>query len=319
MINPIIIKLIKASDNIVILSHTAPDGDSIGSSLALYNSMVSYGKKVKIIIDDEVPNIYRFLKGADKVQQVNNNDNFDLAIVIDSSDIGRLGKSAKYLINKKTINIDHHISNNEFGTYNIIDPNAAATAEIIYRIIKILGIEICQEIAECLYTAIVTDTGQFQYSNTTSITHQIAGDLLNCDIDPSRLFRLIYQNNTKEKMKLIGEAINSLEFYFNDKISSITLTKDLFARIGAKDEDAEGIINYARDINSVEVALLFRENSDGKIKVSFRSKDSIDVNTLAEKFGGGGHKRASGATIPGNISFVKEQVLNKVFELFKVN
>lgn len=318
MINSKIITLIKESVNIIILSHIAPDGDSIGSALALLNALKKWDKNIKFILDDEVPEIYKFLAGADKVEKPCNNDIFDLVIVLDSGDINRLGKSSKYLNKKNVINIDHHVSNTSFGTYNIIDSNAAATAELVYGMIKALGIGMDKNIAECLYTGIVTDTGQFQYSNTTSATHSIAGDLIDYGVNPSMLYRKIYQNNTKEKMKLIGEAIDSLEFYLDDKISCITIKKEQFDEIGAKDEDADGIINFARDMNTVEVALFFKENSDGKVKVGFRSKDYIDVNIAAEQFGGGGHKRAAGATIIGDIDIIKEQVINKVIELFMV-
>lgn len=318
MINPKIIKVIKESANIIILSHIAPDGDSIGSSLALFNALIKHGKNAKFVLDDVVPEIYKFLAGADEVEKPSNNYDFDVVIVLDSGDIGRLGKSAKYLNKKSIINIDHHISNTSFGTHNMIDSNAAATAEIVYNIIRALGIDIDKDIAECLYTGIVTDTGQFQYSNTTSVTHDIASNLINCGVNPSKLYRKIYQNNTKEKMKLIGESIESLEFYLDDRISCITIKKEQFDEIGAKDEDADGIINFARDINTVEVALFFREISDGKVKVGFRSKEYIDVNAIAEQFGGGGHKRASGATIVGNIDIVKEQVLKQVIDFFMV-
>ncbi len=317
MIIEALLKLIKESSNIVILSHTAPDGDSLGSSLAFYNAMVDINKKAKVIIDDDIPDTYKFLKGIDKIESVSNYDNFDLAVVLDCSDIGRLGKSAKYLENKKSINIDHHISNSVFGTYNLIDSNAAATTEIVYEVIKAIQITISKEIADCLYAGIVTDTGKFQYSNTTAKTHEITGRLLNYGTDPSRLNRFIYQNNSKAKLKLIGEAIGNLELYSNDRIGCIVLTKEQFLVTGAKDEDSEGIINFVTDIDTVEVALLFREYKDGKVKISFRSKNEIDVNALASVFGGGGHIKASGATVPGSISSVKEQVLKKVSECFR--
>ena len=312
------INLIKESSNIVILSHIAPDGDSIGSSLALFNSLTKQGKNVKFILDDDVPLIYSFLKGSDKVEKPIKDYAFELVIVLDSGDVGRLGESAKYLNEGKIINIDHHVSNSAFGSYNIIDSTAAATAEIVYNVIKTLNIDIDKDMSECLYTAIVTDTGQFQYSNTTATTHHIVGDLINYGVKPSKIHSLVYQNNTKEKIKLIGEAINTLEFYLNDKISCITIKKEQFKKIGAKSEDCEGIINFARDIGSVEVALFFREDDGGKIKASFRSKNYIDVNIIAEKFGGGGHKRASGATILGNLDTIKKQVIKETIELFVV-
>lgn len=312
-----IIKLIKESDNIVLLSHTAPDGDSLGSSLALYNSIVSIGKKAKVVIDDEVPLIYRFLKSADKISYVDIIDKFDLVIVLDSSEIARIGKSSRYLTGKKIINIDHHISNTNFGTLNMVCPDAAATAEIVYQIIKRMNIKIDKEIAQCLYVGIVTDTGKFQYNNTTFETHQIASELLKYGVDSAEIFRLIYQNATKAKIKLIGQAINCMEFYCDEKISVIVLTKEQFNKTGAKEEDTEGIIDFARDINTVELALLFRESKDGNIKISFRSKDNINVNLFAGEFGGGGHKSAAGATVSGDIRTVKENVIDKAFGLFR--
>ena len=316
-----IFKVIEESDKIVILSHAAPDGDSIGSSLSFYNFLTKREKDVRIIVDDDVPYIYRFLKGADKIEKAddNNIDDFDLAIVLDSSDSDRLGKSSRYLSNKTIINIDHHISNDEFGTYNIIDTKAAATTEIIYDFFKTLNIRIDKNIAECIYVGIVTDTGQFQYSNTTAKTHAIAEKLIDFGVEPARIFMLVYQNNSIEKIKLVARAINNMEFYCDDKVSSMVLTEDDFIRTGAKDEDTEGIINFGRDIQSVELALLFKESTEDKVKVSLRSKNNIDVNVFAGEFGGGGHKSAAGATMHGDINTVKRTVLDKAFELFRVD
>ncbi len=314
-----IIKTMEESNNIVILSHAAPDGDSLGSSLALYNYLLEHNKQVTVIVDDEVPHIYKFLKGADKIERVGYADDFDLAVVVDSSDAERLGKTDRYLANKKIINIDHHLSNSKFGTYNIVDSKASATAEIIYEIFESQNIVMSKDIAECIYVGIVTDTGQFQYSNTTSKTHRITESLLNKGVEPAQIFKLVYQNNTKGKTKLIAYAINSLEFYCEDRISSMVLTKDDYLSVGATDEDTEGIINFGRDIISVELAILFKESSENKVKVSFRSKNKIDVNILAGEFGGGGHKSAAGATIIGKMEDVKKSVLDKAFKLFEEN
>ncbi|MDD2481160.1 MAG: bifunctional oligoribonuclease/PAP phosphatase NrnA [Lutispora sp.] len=318
LINPAVIKLIRDSNNIAILSHIMPDGDNIGSSLALYNALNKIGKNAAFILEDDVPQIYKFLKGSEKVEKPQNNHKFELVIVLDCGDTGRLGKSERYLEGRKVVNIDHHLSNTNFGLYNLVDPNAAATSEIIYQLIKSLDIPLDKDISECIYTGIVTDTGQFQYSNTTNFTHQIAGDLIKQGVEPSKLYRDIYQNNSKAKMKLIGRAINSLEFYHQDKIASMTLKKEVFESIGAQDEDADGIINFARDINEVEVALFFKEAEDEKVKIGFRSKDYVNVNEIAQKFGGGGHKRAAGATVTGEIENIKEKVLEAAIEAFSV-
>lgn len=318
MIAEAVIELIKESSNIAILSHIMPDGDNIGSCLALYNALVKLGKNVIVALDDDVPEVYRFLKNSDQIVKPENDYNLDLVIALDCGDAGRLGKSAKYLENNKIINIDHHISNSNFGHYNIVDVNASATAELVYDLINKLKINMDKDICECIYTGIVTDTGLFQYSNTTSETHRIVADLISNGVEPAKVYKDVYQNNSLSKIKLLGEALSSIELHYSNKIALIILKKELFEQIGAKDEDADGIINYARDIKGVEVALLFRETEDGKIKIGFRSKDFMNVNEIAQMFGGGGHKRAAGATAVGEIRDIKEKVLKAVINAFPV-
>jgi len=313
-----VVELIKESSNIAILSHIMPDGDNIGSCLALYNALVKLGKNVIVALDDDVPEVYRFLKNSDQIVKPENDYNLDLVIALDCGDAGRLGKSAKYLENNKIINIDHHISNSNFGHYNIVDVNASATAELVYDLINKLKINMDKDICECIYTGIVTDTGLFQYSNTTSETHRIVADLISNGVEPAKVYKDVYQNNSLSKIKLLGEALSSIELHYSNKIASIILKKELFEQIGAKDEDADGIINYARDIKGVEVALLFRETEDGKIKIGFRSKDFMNVNEIAQMFGGGGHKRAAGATAVGEIRDIKDKVLKAVINAFPV-
>lgn len=317
MIYPKIISKIKESQKIAILSHIMPDGDNIGSSLALYTALERIGKQVAYILDDEIPRTYRFLKNSDKTQRPGAEGDFDLVIALDCGDVERLGEAKRYLEGRFVINIDHHISNTAFGDYNMVDSNASATGEIIYQIIRILGIPMDKDISECLYTAIVTDTGQFQYSNTTSVTHQIAGDLINNGVSAPEMYEKLYQNNPIEKIYLMKEALDSLEFYNNGSISCITLTKKQIEAAGAKDSDSEGIINLAREIENVEVAIFFREVVDDSVKVGFRSKKVIDVCTIAKQFGGGGHVRASGCTVKGSIGEVKEKVVQAVINAFE--
>lgn len=317
MIYPKIINKIKESQKIAILSHIMPDGDNIGSSLALYTALERAGKQVAYILDDEIPRTYRFLKNSDKTQRPGTEGDFDLVIALDCGDVERLGSAKRYLEGRFVINIDHHISNTAFGDYNMVDSNASATGEIIYQIIRILGIPMDKDISECLYTAIVTDTGQFQYSNTTSVTHQIAGDLINNGVSAPEMYEKLYQNNPIEKIYLMKEALDSLEFYNNGSISCITLTKKQIEASGAKDSDSEGIINLAREIENVEVAIFFRELGDDGVKVGFRSKKVIDVCEIAKQFGGGGHVRASGCTVKGPIGEVKEKVVQAVINAFE--
>lgn len=318
MINPAIRELIKNSNNIAIMSHIMPDGDNIGSSLALYNALNKIGKNVMFMLDDDVPEIFKLLKGAHQVVKPGIYHDFDLIIALDCGDSGRLGKCEKYLEDKKVINIDHHVSNTNFGLYNLVDTAAAATSEIVFKLIRELCIPLDKDICDCLYTGIVTDTGQFQYSNTTDLTHEIAADLIKHGVEPAKLYKAIYQNNSKCKMRLIGEAISGMRFHYHDKIASMTLTNEVFKSIGAKDEDADGIINFARDISGIEIAILFKETDDGKVKIGFRSKDYINVNEIAQEFGGGGHKRAAGATVTGEVEEIKYKVIEAAIKAFSV-
>lgn len=317
MIYPKIISKIKESNKIAIMSHIMPDGDNVGSCLALYNALKKSGKNVHLILDDEIPKVYKFLKNSEKAERPGQYESFDVVIALDCGDAKRLGKSGIYLENNFVINIDHHISNDEFGDLNMIDANAAATAEIIYQIIKILGIDMDKEISECLYTAIVTDTGQFQYSNTTSLTHQIAGDLINNGVNVSLMFERIYQNSSKEKVMLMKTALGTLEFYHNDSISCISLTLEQMREVNALEADSDGIINLARDIECVEAAIFLKELEPGKVKVGLRSKKVVDMAAVALQFGGGGHIRAAGCTLHGTIEEVKEKVLDAVIAEFE--
>ena len=317
MIYTEIISKIKDSNKIAIMSHIMPDGDNVGSSLALYNALKKYGKDVRFILDDDIPKVYKFLKNSDKVERPGQYESFDIVIALDCGDAERLGKSRLYIQDNFVINIDHHISNDEFGNLNIVDSNAAATGEIIFQIIKLLGIEMDKKISECLYTAIVTDTGQFQYSNTSSITHEIAGNLINNGVNVSLMFERIYQNSSKEKVMLMKTALDTLEFFHNDSISCVSLTLEQMKDANAMEDDSEGIINLARDIECVEVAIFLKELEPGKIKVGLRSKKMIDVADVSLQFGGGGHVRAAGCTLYGTISEVKERILDAIIEKFK--
>ncbi len=317
MIYPKIISKIKESNKIAIMSHIMPDGDNVGSSLALYGALKKAGKEVRFILDDEIPKVYKFLNNSDKVEKPGENEHFDIVIALDCGDASRLGKSRLYLEENFVINIDHHISNDEFGNLNMVDSTASATGEIVYQIIKILGIPMDKDISECLYTAIVTDTGQFQYSSTTSITHQIAGELINNGVNVSLMFERIYQNSSKEKVMLMKTALDTLEFFHNDSISCITLTMKQMEEINAADVDSDGIINLARDIECVEAAIFLKELEQEKIKVGLRSKKVIDMAAVALRFGGGGHVRAAGCTLHGTIEEVKQKVLEAIIEEFR--
>lgn len=307
-----IAQVLYEKDNFIIVSHLNPDGDSVGSVLALGQALQTLGKKVILSTIDSVPYKYTFLPNANIIQKwqdvVIGEDNF--IITLDCSDLKRLYPLEDKLLKERIINIDHHVSNQYFGYYNYVDPNASSVGEIIFELLKIMNIRISLDIAKCLYTAINTDTGSFNYSNTTSKTHYIASQLLELGIDPAEISHQIYENYPKSSIFLIREALNTLKFTCQDKISYITITQEMMKKAGAKEEETEGIINYTRNIRGVEIGVLFREVSRDKTRVGFRSH-GIDVGKLASFFNGGGHPRASGCEINKSLTEAKEVILEK--------
>lgn len=314
MIYEQVIDAINKTSKVIVTSHVNPDGDNIGAALALCLALKKLGKEAVFVLDDNVPEVYRFLEGAKDVQKPASfqHQGFDMVISVDCGDLDRLGSVKELIADKKLINIDHHISNTRFGSINLVEETAAATAEIIYRLIKSMGIFIDKEIARCIYTGIVTDTGQFQYSNTTEETHVIAAELIIAGVNPADLFNKIYQNNPKEKVLLIKEALKSLEFHFDDKVSIISMSKAQLDSITEDELDTEGVVNLARDIATVEVAVFLKEKLSNVIRVSLRSKNKVDVCAIAQAFGGGGHTRASGCTIEGTMEQAKERILSAI-------
>lgn len=306
-------KIIKKSDNIFIVSHVNPDGDNIGSSLALLMAIRKLNKNPKILKVDDIPKDFNFLPGLENIKEYKLDHPVDLLISLDSSDIDRLGLGKNFALKAdKVINIDHHISNDKFGDVNIVSPSSAATGEIIYQIIKKLGIDIDKDIATCLYTAISTDTGSFMYSNTSHVTHEIASELIKKGIDTNNININLYQNKSIESTRLFINALSKLDMFNNNKIGIVAITKDILEESGATLEDSEGIISFVRNINSIEVACLLKTVNKNEIKISLRSKEKVDVSEIVKKFNGGGHKRAAGCTIYKDINEAKKLMLTEI-------
>lgn len=312
-------KLIKESKNIYISSHVQPDGDNIGSILALALALKKIRDNVYILKSDEIPSDYLFLPEIDMIKEYEEiSGNIDLFIALDCGDIERLGKNKELALSAKNIlNIDHHKSNTNFGDINIVSPYASATAEMIFTLIKELGIEIDKDIATCIYTGISTDTGSFIYSNTSSKTHEVVADLLKVGIDKEDININLYQNKSLQKTKLFVNSLNNLETYLENKIAIVKVTQSMLLENQAKMEDTEGIVSFIRDIENVEVACLLKEYALNEIKVSIRSKRYIDVSCICDKFNGGGHIRAAGCTIHESIDKAKELILKEIMEAFR--
>lgn len=318
-----ITKLLEKNNSFLITSHKNIDGDAIGSELALYFILKKLKKKPIILNQDRLPRIYNFLPDSDKVHCLEDNyiniKNIDVGIIVDCSNFERIEETYKIFKNiKNIINIDHHNSNENYGDLNYIDSSASSVGEIIYDLIKFINLDLLDEkISTCLYTAIITDTGSFRYSNVSSKTFSVVSDLASQGIKPNLIADNIYNRNTYSGLKLLGKALLTLEVDESNYASWLTITRDMLNNTEANDEEVEGIIDIARTLENTEVSILFRETKDNKIKVSFRSKGDFNVNEFAGKFNGGGHPNSSGCVCSGKIAEVKEKILSELFKISK--
>ena len=315
-----IAKVIKENESFFITSHIRPDGDSIGSQLALKRILEKLGKEVTIANHDFVPKIYDFLPGKESIkQELPENREIDVAFVLDSPELSRLESTAEAIKKAKVIiNIDHHLGNKRFGKYNYVDTKASAVGEEIYELTKVMGFEIDREIALCLYVGILTDTGSFRQSNTTHRTHEIVADLMKIgDLKPAQITHQVYETQFPAAIKLLSMTLNTLERSEDGRIAWMTITDEMFKETGTTTAETENFINYVRSVRGNEVAILFTEMLQEEIKVSFRSKDRGDVNSIAKIFGGGGHLHAAACTIKGDLKEVKKKVLAEVEKQLK--
>lgn len=312
-------KIILNSNKIGITYHASPDGDAVGSALALLNGLKYLNKDAYLISKDIISDNLQFLRSAGEgngLVKIPTN-NTDTVIVVDCGNFERI--SAELHNFKGTIiNIDHHLSNDHYGNYNYVDTDAAATAEIVFELLEILGLSFnnknkeLYEIGTCLYTSLVTDTGGFRHSNVTSRTHRIASILKNIDVNNTFIYQSLFDNNSFEKIRLIGKAINNMELLFDRKISLIKIPKLYGEELGIEIGDTSDIISFGLQIKGVEVAVLVKETDNGA-KASLRSKNDIDVRKIAEKLGGGGHAKAAGITLNGiSLEEAKDKILEEI-------
>ncbi|MDP3730139.1 MAG: bifunctional oligoribonuclease/PAP phosphatase NrnA [Candidatus Omnitrophota bacterium] len=318
-----VIEAIKKGSRFLITAHVNLEGDALGSQLAMKELLMGMGKEAFILDSDPVPEHYRFLpKAAEVSDKLDRTGAFDAAIVLDCPTLNRTGR-VKDIIKARTapvINIDHHVSNEKFGDVNWVEPNASSAGEMVFRLFKEMGVKMTKEVALSLYIAILTDTGSFNYDNTSSVTHEIAGELLGYGLDPALVSESVYERRSVEDINLLGLVLATIRVNEKGTIAHLEVTKDMLDKTGADLAKSEGLINFARSINGVKVAVLFKEDEKekNKINISFRSKgngDTIDVNRIASLFGGGGHTRASGCIVTGSLKEVKKKVLSKIEEV----
>ncbi len=307
-----VVEKLQKTGRLVLLSHVLPDGDCIGSMLALGKALRALGKEVTMVNSDPIPEYLTFLPLAETVRLPEEVKDWpSVAVCLDCSDMARLGEGLSALVRDKTlVNIDHHVSNTQFGAVNYVHPDAAATGQLVADIIDALGVPWDRELGVLIYTAIATDTGSFQYSSTTVSVHLLAAKLIGTGLDVAAVNQSLYETKSLASVKLLGRALDRLEMTPDHRVAWISLDRATLQRLGAKDEHTEGIINFTRAIDTVEVGMLFREIAPGKVKVGLRSKQLVDVNKLAAVFGGGGHQRAAGCLIEGELGQVVPRVIS---------
>jgi phosphoesterase RecJ-like protein len=300
---------IERRDRFVLTSHARPDGDAVGSALACCQILRGMGKRADVVLHDGVPRIYRSLPFADQVLQADRIDgDYDAAIILECDSINRTRLEG--LENRFLISIDHHLSGRPFAHVNWIDPHAVATGEMVFRLAREAASPFSPEMATCLYTALMTDTGSFMFQGTNEHTFALARELVLAGADPSHCARSIYFAHSVAKMRLLGEALRNLNTQAG--MGWTWVTQEQMQRCGAIEEDCEGLVNYVLSIGEVEVAALFREIPDGRFRVSLRSKGALDVARVAERFGGGGHECASGCSVDGPLSHAVRQILDSL-------
>ena len=300
--------------SVLITSHHAPDGDAIGSILAMGLALQQLNAAALMFSADDVPKRYQFLVGADKIitHSLPTQD-FDCVLALDCADKNRLQPIWDKIENKMIINIDHHPTNDLFVHLNYVDHTAAATGELVFALLQELGCRLDVAIAEALYVAISTDTGSFKFASTSARTHRIAAELLAAGVNPGTLSPLIFDLRSRAALAVLRQALAKLSFSADGRIAWIALTDDDMQQAQAAEEDVNGIVNYAKNIEGVEVGLLFREQADGTTKVGFRAHQT-DVGKVAASFGGGGHKLASGCSLREDLQTAVQKVLAAVSE-----
>lgn len=310
-----IVSVLKKADNIIVFTHVNPDGDALGSCVGFKKAMESLGKKVTVCLERPLPGIFECF-GDNFVTREEIAGDYELAVSLDCGAKDRLGE-LEGLFKGNTLNIDHHYSNTLFGNVNYVDGDAAATGEIVYKLVKYMDIDISPEIASALYGAILTDTGGFMFANTTTETHLIAAELISSGADFYNLNKKLMQEKEYKRHLITAKCIENMEFYTDGKICVSVFTNEYASELGMSGEDTNGLSSVPRSVKGVEVGILITEIKKGVVKVSLRSDELVDVSQIAAKFGGGGHKRASGITLPdADIFRVKEDLISEFEKLF---
>ncbi len=305
-----ICRVLREKDRFLIACHENPEGDAIGSELALALALRKMGKTATVLNSDPVPGNLLFLPGSDTVVFEADGSNYDVAIVVDCGSPERTGRVAPELEKcPLLVNIDHHRTNGDLGPLSLVDPAAAATGLLVHHVLKEMGFDIDLDVATNLYVAILTDTGSFHYGSSSPESFEVAGGMVRLGVDPWAVAEQVYETQSANRLKLLGRVLSSLEIAADGKVAAIVTKLGDLREFEAGKDALEGFINYPRSIVGVEVAVSYREEGGGVFRVSFRSKGRVDVSSVAARFGGGGHRNAAGCTVPGTLPEVKRKIL----------
>ena len=304
---------INARREFLITAHVDPDGDAVGSCLGLKLALNQLGKSADVVLESPLPATLLFLPESGTIRRPEQiRTRYDAAFVLDSSSPDRAGNVAERCLNPgaKVAVIDHHWGNEGFGDIRLVNPESSATAELVYDLIELLRVPISPEIAECLYTGILSDTGGFRFANTSSRTLRVAAKLVERGANAPRVAEALYATKTAPSLRILGLALASLETRSDGRIGAMTISRDMFETAGATPEDADGIVQYAKSLVGARVGLLVQEVAPNEIRASLRSDGTVDVNAVASRFGGGGHRNAAGLRVRGAL----EQVRSDLFQ-----
>jgi len=295
----------------LLTSHARPDGDSIGSQLAMAYALDALGKHVRIVNADPAPDHYREFPGVERIEIASHTDaDADAVLVMECSDLSRTGVAG--LEGRFIINIDHHVGNRMYGALNWFDESAAACGEMVFDLIQSLGVPLTREIATHIYLAILTDTGSFHHSNITPRTFDICRQAVEAGVNPAAMARGVFDSNSFGKLKLIGALLNAMELTDGGRLAVLYMDDAMLAACGCTHNDTEGVINLPLTAREIHAVVFFKGGSSGDIRVSMRSKYDVDVRVVANEYGGGGHKNAAGFTVTGRLADVRPRILERL-------
>ncbi len=301
-------KTLLAHDNILIITHQSPDGDTLGSGFALYYGLKQLGKRVRVVCSDEFPPRYDFLFEGYAEEEFEP----DFIVAVDLADKQLFGAQYSPLADRVDLCIDHHPSNTRYARHLLLRPKAAATCEIMYEVLRGMGVKFDERIGTCIYTGIATDTGCFRFSNTTVNSHRIAARMMQCEVKIGKINRLMFETKTQSRIAIEQQVLSSIEYYFDRRCAVISVTKQMLKSSGAAESELEGLSTLPRQIEGVQIGVMLREKDSGEFKVSMRTNEGFDASKICGLLGGGGHVKAAGCVVGGDLEHAKKTVIDTI-------